>query len=130
MKDRYGNHINDFWDVGYGGIFSSKHTDGSKQDYSNYSYTDKSNKYYPWDNWYSSPIFWFKWIGIIILILIITKISTYTYHHHKYACIKGHYHTSYDRFHNKDYIFHCDEEMLRTEFNKQKDIKKEECGCQ
>lgn len=115
MKDKDGNHINDFWDSAYAGIFSSKHTDGSNPPKYYGNYTDK---WYPWDNWYSSPMFWFKWIGITILVLIVLGISTCTYHHHKYKCIRGHYHTSYDRFDNKDYIWHCDEEVLRTEYNK------------
>ncbi len=31
MKDLDDNHINDFWDVAYGGVFSSRHSDGSKK---------------------------------------------------------------------------------------------------
>ncbi len=116
MKDNEDNHINDFWDVAYGGVFSSKSTDGSKiQHYGNY--VEKHNRWYPWDNWYSSPMFWFGGAGIIILVIIIFSISTCTYHDHKYKCIKGHYYISYDRFANKDYIWHCDKEVLRTEYN-------------
>lgn len=86
------------------------------------------NKWYPWDNWYSSPLFWTKWIFILLGIIVIIGISTCSYHHHKYICIEGHYYTSYDRFQNKDFVWCCDKEMLRSEFEKQDKIKAA-CGC-
>lgn len=85
------------------------------------------NKYWPYNHWYQDILIWFKLIFVIIGIIIIFLISTFIYHHHKYKCIKGHYETSYDRWHNKDFIWQCDEEVLREDTTKH--FKIENCNC-
>lgn len=108
MKDSNDNHINDFWGVAYGGIFSSRHRDGSNKPEYHGNYSDKNNKWYPWDNWYSSPDFWFKWISILILILILFGIGTCVYRKHWHKPAKGSGYWAYD----------CVEYVLRSEYDK------------
>jgi len=118
MKDKNGNHINDVWDVVYGGIFSSRRTDGSNPKIYSKDYENFVSKVW-------------KWTGIIILLFLILGIGTCSWYHHKYKCVKGHYHTSYDRFHNKDFIWHCDKKVLRSDYDKNPENypEAEKCNC-
>ena len=75
----------------------------------------------------------FKIIIGIIIGLIILGIGTFTYHHHKYKCIRGHYYKDWNPIpppHWETY-WQCDEEILRTEYEKNPSkYPKSECGCQ
>ncbi len=134
MKDEEGNRIDYFWDYMYGGVFSLKNTDGSNPPKYYGRYTDKNNKWYPFDHWYEHPKTWL----ISVLIIILFFISCCIYHNHKYMCIKSHKVWVEEEMigniiESAHYECHCDEEILRTEY--EKNIEKyqginKKCECQ
>lgn len=87
-----------------------------------------NNKWYPYDHWYSSPLRWVLRIiatsGIVIIILI----GCYAYHRYNYVCLRGHYYTSYGKY-GEHYIWCCEEEILRSDYNKMINKPVIPCGC-